>query len=89
MLLQLHSWGAHDHPNLSDPDVAPHGFGVLLWFETDQFDELMERAWALGADIVEEPHLNERARHREVWIRDLDGYLIVLASPSGDTGPRS
>lgn len=31
LVLQLHAWGAHDHPNLGDPDAAPHGYGVLLW----------------------------------------------------------
>jgi|SRR5471032_1275994 len=88
VVLQLHQWYEHSHPNLSGPDLAPHGFGVLLWFETDQFDDLLLRVWALGAEIVEEPHVNERAKHREVWVRDPDGYVVVLSSPFGDIEPR-
>ena len=86
MVMQLHKWGDHDHPNLSNPDAAPHGFGMLLWFETDQFDNALSRVRELKAEIIEEPHINPNAKHREVWIRDLDGYVVVLASPYGDTG---
>jgi catechol 2,3-dioxygenase-like lactoylglutathione lyase family enzyme len=91
LILQLHSWnhGSDDHPNLEDPDRAPHGYGVLLWFETDAFEAAVKRVRAVKAEIVEEPHLNPAANHREVWIRDPDGYLVVLASPEGDTGRRS
>jgi extradiol dioxygenase family protein len=85
MLLQLHQWDDHDHPNLSNPDAAPHGFGVLLWFETDFFDDAVSRARACAADVIEEPHYNVNAKHREIWLRDLDGYIVVLASPYGDT----
>jgi hypothetical protein len=59
---------------------------VLLWFETEAFDLAVERARALGARIVHEPRVNLRARHRECWMRDPDGYTVVLASPPGDTG---
>jgi hypothetical protein len=84
--MQLHKWGDHDHPNLGSPDSAEHGYGVLLWFETEKFDQALQRAQELKADIVEEPHINPNARHREVWIRDPDGYIVVLASPYGDIG---
>ena len=87
MVMQLHKWGDHAHPNLGDPDTAPHGYGVLLWFETDRFDDTLSRARELGAEVIEEPHVNPNAKHREVWIRDPDGYVVVLASPYGDTGP--
>lgn len=64
LLLQLHAWNDHEHPNLGDPDSAPHGYGVLLWFQTDDFDSAVERARALGADIIEEPRVNPNAQHR-------------------------
>ena len=86
LVLQLHHWGDHEHPNMGDPDAAPHGYGVLLWFETATFDATVGRARTLGARIVEEPHVNPRARHRECWLMDPDGYIIVLASPFGDVG---
>ena len=60
-ILQLHAWGAHDHPNLADPDAAPNGYGVLLWFQTDAFDAAIARARALRAEIIQEPFVNPNA----------------------------
>jgi hypothetical protein len=48
------------------------------------FDEAVAQARALNADILEEPHVNPRANHRECWIRDPDGYIVVLVSEVGD-----
>jgi catechol 2,3-dioxygenase-like lactoylglutathione lyase family enzyme len=84
LILQLHRWDDEDHPNLVGADAAPHGHGVLLWFETDDFDGAVARARDLGAEIVEEPHVNPAPGHREIWIRDLDGYVVVIASPDGE-----
>jgi hypothetical protein len=60
-----------------------------LWFEIDDFDAAVGRVRALGASIVMEPHRNPPdgdggPMHREVWLRDLDGYTVVLASPDGE-----
>ena len=85
-MLQLHAWDEEDHPNLVGADRAPHGHGVLLWFELDDFDAAVARARALGAEIVEEPHVNPAPRHRELWVRDPDGYVVVIASPDGEAG---
>ena len=85
LVLQLHAWDAHGHPNLVNADAAPLGHGVLLWFEVDDFDSVVERARALRAQIVEEPHFNPRPSHREVWLRDPDGYVVVVAGPDGES----
>ena len=87
LILQLHNWEADEHPNIGDPDEAPHGYGVLLWFETDQFDAAVRRVRALGANIIKDVHVNPNAKHREIWLRDPDDYVVVLASPYGDEGP--
>ena len=84
LILQLHRWDAHDHPHMGDPASKPYGNGVLLWFRTDAFDAAVSRARALGADILEEPHVNPNARHRECWLGDPDGYVVVLAGAEGD-----
>ncbi len=88
LVLQLHCWndGHDDHPNL-EPGARRVGHGVLLWFQTEALDEAVARARELGAEIVEELHLNPNAGHRELWLRDPDGYYVVLvglddASPS-------
>jgi catechol 2,3-dioxygenase-like lactoylglutathione lyase family enzyme len=86
LILQLHAWDEEDHPNLVDADAAPPGHGVLLWFEVDDFDAAVERARSLRAQVVEEPHVNPAPGHREMWLRDPDGYLVVIAGPDGEAG---
>ncbi len=84
LVLQLHAWDEEDHPNLVGADAAPHGHGVLVWFEVDDFDAAVARARGLRAEILMEPFVNPAPRHRELWIRDPDGYVLVLASPDGE-----
>ena len=86
LVLQLHAWDEEDHPNLVDADAAPAGHGVLLWFEVDDFDAVVEQARARHAEIIAEPHVNPAPSHREVWLRDPDGYVVVVASPDGERG---
>jgi catechol 2,3-dioxygenase-like lactoylglutathione lyase family enzyme len=86
LILQLHAWDEDDHPNLKDEKAAPHGHGVLLWFEVEDFDAVVARARVLRAQVILEPHLNPRPKHREMWLRDPDGYVVVVASPDAETG---
>ena len=83
LVLQLHAWDVEQHPNLMDADKAPVGHGVVLWFQLDDFDQAVERARALDAEVVEEPHVNPAPKHKEMWLRDPDGFLVVIASPDG------
>jgi hypothetical protein len=32
-------------------------------------------------EIVTDVHLNPNAGHWEIWLHDLDGYLVVIAEP--------
>lgn len=86
LVLQLHAWDEEDHPNLVDADAAPVAHGVVLWFQVDDFDSAVERARGLGAEVVQEPHVNPAPQHREIWLRDPDGYVVVVASPDGESG---
>ena len=87
-MLQLHRWDVeHHHGPLGDPDLPP-GNGVLLWFEIDDFDAAGARAEQLQAHVVRPRHRNPPdgdggPNHWELWLRDADGYTIVLASPDG------
>ena len=85
LLLQLHHRDADEHPHLLDAST-PVGNGVLLWFVTEEFDAAIGRVRESGATILEEPHVNPQAEHRECWFLDPDGYKVVLASPYGDVG---
>jgi catechol 2,3-dioxygenase-like lactoylglutathione lyase family enzyme len=85
LILQLHAWDEEDHPNLVNADAAPLGHGVLLWFEVADFDAAVERARALKAQVIEEPKVNPNAGHREMWLRDPDGYVVVIAGPGRES----
>ena len=56
----------------------------------DDFDAAVARATELHAEVVLAPHRNPPPgqsggpAHREIWLRDLDGYIVVLASPDGE-----
>jgi catechol 2,3-dioxygenase-like lactoylglutathione lyase family enzyme len=87
IVLQLHDVDVEDHHGrLSDPD-QPTGNGVLLWFEVADLDARVDAVRASGAEIVTDVHRNPRASQLEIWFRDPDGYLVVLAGPS-DYRPR-
>ncbi len=82
ILLQLHRIDVEDHHGpLADPD-QPLGNGVLLWFEVADFDATVERVRASDAQVVTEVHTNPNAHQQEIWLRDPEGYLVVLAGPS-------
>ncbi|MGD0192130.1 MAG: VOC family protein [Rhizomicrobium sp.] len=85
LLLQLHAWDEENHPDLVDANAAPPGHGVVLWFQVDDFDSALERARGLGAEIIEEPHLNPGPDHWECWLRDCDRYVVVVSGPDGDS----
>jgi catechol 2,3-dioxygenase-like lactoylglutathione lyase family enzyme len=81
-VLQLHDWNVHEHRYLGDEASRPWGNGSVLWFRVRDFDAAVVRAGELGARILEGPHDNQRARQRELWLQDPDGYVVVLASRS-------
>ena len=91
LVLQLHSFEVvHHHGSIGDVASRPYGNGLALWFETDDFDAAVERAKTLEAEVVRPPHRNPPDEpggpaHRELWLRDPDGYLVVLASPDGES----
>ncbi len=79
MILQLHRLDVgHHHGTIGDPE-QPIGNGVAIWFEADDFEAAVRRIRDADAEVVTEVHLNANAGHREIWIRDLDGYLVVFA----------
>jgi catechol 2,3-dioxygenase-like lactoylglutathione lyase family enzyme len=86
LVLQLHAWDEEEHPNLMNRTAAPVGHGVLLWFEVDDFDAAVRRARALKAKVLQKPHVNPAPAHREIWLQDPDGYVVVIASPDGEAG---
>ena len=89
LVMQLHSFEVkHDHGLIGNRDDKPYGNGVLLWFEVDDFDAVIQRAAEMSVEIVMPRHRNPpegdgSPNHWECWIRDPDGYVVVVASPDG------
>lgn len=89
LILQLHNWGVeHHHGPIGDPRLKPYGNGVLLWFEIDDFDAAVARAKEMKAEVTRPRHRNPPSgdggpNHWEIWLRDPNGYTVVLASPDG------
>jgi catechol 2,3-dioxygenase-like lactoylglutathione lyase family enzyme len=82
LILQLHHIDVEDHHGpLASSDV-PLGNGALLWFEVSDFDAAVQRARGAGALVERDVHVNPNAKQQEIWLRDPDGYLVVLASRS-------
>jgi predicted enzyme related to lactoylglutathione lyase len=92
LVLQLHRFDIdHHHGKIGNSADKPYGNGVLLWFEIDDFDAAMSRADSMKADVVMPKHRNPPSgdggpNHWECWLRDPDGYTVVLASPDGSAG---
>lgn len=80
VLLNLHAWGAHEHPSLMSPAHAQPGNGLLLFFRVDDFDSALARARGLGARIEEEPHVNANTGTAEFALRDPDGYYVTISA---------
>lgn len=81
VILQLHKWEVeHHHGPLGDPATKPYGNGVILWFELNDFFEAVVRAKAMKVDIIKPDQLSENGNW-EFWLRDPNGYTLVLTSP--------
>jgi catechol 2,3-dioxygenase-like lactoylglutathione lyase family enzyme len=86
LVLQLHAWDVHEHPYLGDPNQRPYGNGVLLWFLELDVAAAYARVVAAKAHVLEPLKVNPLANHREFWLRDPNGYVVVVAGRPGDVG---
>jgi hypothetical protein len=82
MILQLH--GPEPDSNHGPlADIASElGNGVVVWFETDDFDAFLDRVAEHQIELEREPFENVYARQMEGWLRDPDGSRVVIAGPS-------
>lgn len=80
LVMQLHNLDVDHHHGPFGDLAHPLGNGVAIWFEVDDLEAAAKRARALGATIQTDIHHNPNADHHELWLRDPDNYLLVLAS---------
>ena len=89
LVLQLHRWDAHEHPHLGDPALTPYGNGAILWFLSGHVEDDYARAVESGALVLEPLKVNPFANHLEFWLREPNGYVVVVAGPYGQLGRHS
>jgi uncharacterized glyoxalase superfamily protein PhnB len=86
LVLQLHRWDAHEHRHLGNPETKLHGNGVVLWFMSEAVEQDYQRAVQAGAEVLEPIKVNPLANHLEFWLREPNGYVVVVAGPYGELG---
>lgn len=83
LALMLHHLDFTEHPAIDDPRDGGAGRGVLFYCSVDDVAPYYERARAKGADLIDEPHENPKARSIEFSLRDPDGYAITVSQRTG------
>src|SRR5690242_12745193 len=59
LALQLHSFEVeHHHGRIGNRDDKPYGNGVLLWFEVDDFEAVVQRSTEMRVEVVMPRHRN-------------------------------
>ena len=82
LLLLLHHGDHVEHGGLTSPNETP-GSGVLIYFSVDDLGPVFERAQAMGAKLIDEPHMNEKASSVEFSLYDPDGYALTVSQWKG------
>ena len=77
IILCLHKWQADDHPTMKDPEITA-GNGLLLYFRTNDMNNIYQNAMDAGCEIEQEIHLNENSNKKEFSFRDPDGYYLTV-----------
>ncbi|MDN5211607.1 glyoxalase [Fulvivirgaceae bacterium BMA12] len=78
ILICLHQWGTHEHPTMTDPKITP-GNGLILYFRTDNINEIRQNTEKLGYQIEEDIRPNPNSGKKEFSMRDLDGYYLIIS----------
>jgi len=74
----LHKWEAHGHPTMADSKITP-GNGLILYFRTENMDEIHQNIEKIGYSVENEIQLNPNSGKREFSLRDPDGYYLTIS----------
>ena len=78
VILCLHRWGDHEHPTMTDPNIAV-GNGLILYFRVLDLHEVWNNAVRLNLSVEQEPHVNENSGQKQFILRDMDGYYLIVS----------
>lgn len=77
IILCLHKWEEHNHPTMTNPSITPEN-GLLLYFRTENMNNIYQNLLKAGCAIEEDIHLNKNSLRKEFSFRDPDGYLLTV-----------
>lgn len=77
IILCLHKWEEHTHPTMTNPSITP-GNGLLLYFRTENMNNVYQNLLKAGCAIEEDIHLNQNSLRKEFSFRDPDGYFLTV-----------
>ena len=77
LLLMLHREDADEHA-FAQLQGGARGAGVCIYFRVADLDAIHRRALAMKATVLDGPKDNPLAHHRELELRDPDGYFITV-----------
>jgi len=78
ILICLHKWGEHEHPTMINLD-AISGNGLILYFRTENMNEIRQNVEQLGYPIEEEIQENPNSKKLEFSLRDPNGYYLTIS----------
>lgn len=78
ILICLHKWSAHDHPTMINEELTV-GNGLILYFRTENMDEIHQNLIELGYEVEKEIQLNPNSGKREFSLRDPNGYYLTIS----------
>lgn len=82
MILQIHDDKADNHHDCLVDGSIKLGNGLVLWFETDDFEVVLGRVRHYDVQVDRGPVYNPNAKQMEIWFYDPNGYRVVIAGPS-------
>lgn len=62
---------------MKDPGITP-GNGLILYFRTENINEIRQNYKKIGGMVDEEIHLNPNSLKKEFSFRDPDGYYLTI-----------
>ena len=60
-----------------NPNITP-GNGLILYFRTENINQIRQNVKTLGFPIEEDIHLNPNSLRKEFSFRDTDGYFLTV-----------
>ncbi len=65
-------------PTMKNPNIIS-GNGLILYFKTDNMEEVKNNIEKIGWSIEEDIHLNPNSTKREFSFRDPNGYYLTVS----------